>query len=684
MAARGTSKLVTDASPFASAGEAPLAITRRLDRGLAGLLTLWAVLSLLPLGVSAGIADLAYYTETWRFWLSTLVVAALATSLVLLLSKGAAAAALHAAMARVGRMSRRTFLLGACSAAMVEAAAVSLWCFSRNPQAIDGWVQYFQAKIFLSGRLVAPPPPSISHFATLHMLITERGWFSQFPPLHSALLALGMAAGAPWLVTPVLAGLLPLACYQLGRRSGDERVARLAAILPLLSPFVICMGASAMNHLPAALAVALGLWAAPDVASGRPAAAMMLGLATGLCAGIRPLDATVLALVGGGALVAGLRRGAWRVVPVTLLAGAVALLPTLLFNAVTTGRPLRFAYLELWGPGLELGFHDPPWGQALTPARALGLTAVDAHQLNVYLLEWPLPVTAMIATALWHRRGRLGPGLRAPAAYVVVLITGLFFYFHRDTLYGPRLVFSAVPAVLVLLAFTLVELASVRRAVGWRALRIGDVALVGLVVVGLLSATLLVPKRVAAYRTVGTSEALHPDDDARRAGLTHAVVVMREGWGARLIARMWAAGVPMRDSSRLYRAFNACDLQARLTAAEREGVRGPELVARLRAAMPGADPGLTAPDVVPDRLIRLPSDHRLTPECVAEVERDRSGTMQLGPHLHLNAPTLDGDIVWARDMGDGNEMLRRLYPDRPLYRYALSPDTGRGTFIRLP
>jgi len=655
------------------------ALVRGADAALSVLLVLWAVLSLLPVGVAAGVADLAYYAETWRFWAVTLVLAVLVAALLLVATRGAVGRWFRRALGAALAVPAPAFLAVTGGLAAAEAAAVSWWCFARNPQAIDGWVQFFQARIFLAGRLVAPPPPSVAHFGTLHMLITDRGWFSHFPPLHPALLAVGMAAGAAWLVTPLATGLLPAAVFALGRRTGDERVARLAAVLSLVSPFVIGMGASAMNHVPAALAIALGLWTLPAVAAGGAGPAFALGVAAGIGLGIRPLDATALAALGGATLLATLSPRSWTAVGATLLGGLVAAAPTFLFNAATTGHPLRFAYSELWGPGLDLGFHATPWGDALTPARALGLTAVDAHQMNVYLLEWPLPVTALVAVALWRRRGRLG-GLRAPAAYVVALVAGLFLYFHRDTLYGPRLLFSIVPALFVLLAAAMVDLGTVPARLGWRGVTVGDAVTTALVVVALLSAGLLVPKRIASFSTAGTSVALHPDRDAAAAGIRHAVVVMREGWGPRLIARMWALGVPMRESSRLYRAFDACALERRLGEAERAGVRGPALLARLAADAASADPGVVAPDVVPDRMIRLPRDHRLAPACVEEIERDREGTMQFPAFLHLNAPALDGEVVWARDMGAANAALRRLYPDRPLYRYRWSPTTGRATF----
>jgi hypothetical protein len=69
-------------------------------------------------------------------------------------------------------------------------------------------------------------------------------------------------------------------------------------------------------------------------------------------------------------------------------------------------------------------------------------------------------------------------------------------------------------------------------------------------------------------------------------------------------------------------------------------------------------------------MLRLPSDHRLTPRCMEAITRDQQGTLQFAPYLYLNAPALDGDVVWARELGEADAVLRRLYPDRSFYRYA--------------
>jgi hypothetical protein len=669
---------------------------RVLDRLLLAALALWAMLSVLPVGVWTGVAPLATYREPLGLWWWTLIVALLGSMLLLIVSGGAAASRLRALLGRGLTVPTGRYLATLGVLAAAEAAATSWILFDRTPPLIDAWVQAFQARIFLDGRLVAPPPPSAAHFATLFTPISERGWFSQYPPVHSLLLGAGLAAHAMWLVTPLLAAALPACLYLLARPSGDERVARLAAALALLSPFVIAMDGSAMNHLPAALCAALGLWAAADAALAPATAGALVGAATGLDLGLRPLDAMVLACVAGttlavrlaatgraatragGAPASGAIAGLVRALVAAAVAGALTVLPTLVYNATTTGHALRFTYTDVWGS--LLGFDRVPWGQRLTLARAIGNTAVDAHLLNVYLLDWPLPVTVLVAAGLWLRSG-LDPALRVAAAYLLGVVASLFFYFHRDVLFGPRLVFSAVPAVLVLLAAAIVRITDARRPLGWRGLGAGDLALVLLVVTATLAGATLAPRRLASFRTAGGATALHPDDDARRAGVHHAVVLLPDGLGTRLIVRLWSAGIPMRESTRYYDAFDACTLDALLRSAEASHTRGDALRARLDAALAGADPGrplgLTA-----DPMLRLPSDGRVGDACADEVRRDQLGTVPYAPYAYLNAPALDGDVVWARELGADDAALARAYPDRAIYRY-LGPTEGDAAFARL-
>jgi hypothetical protein len=658
-----------------------------LDGALSILLTAWAVWSLLPAGAWTGVAEPAYYATTWGLWWRTLLVAVLITAMLVVLTRGEAVRVLRRLWDRLQRIPVAPFLICAGAIAALEAASVSVWAFARNPTVIDTWVQYFQARIFLAGSWVAPQPASIAHFATLFMPITERGWFSQYPPIHSALLAVGMAFGAAWLVTPALASLLPAAVYLLGLRSGDARVARLGAMLVLLSPFVIAMDASAMNHLPTALCVAVGLWATCDLPRGRASAAAIFGAMTGLAIGLRPLDGIVLAGIGAIAILASVRPRATTVALVTAgITLVLTLLPTFAYNAATTGDPLTFTYTAIWGRLLGLN-HEVPWGHRLTLLRALGNTAIDAHDLNVYFLEWPLPVTALIGAGLCVRRGRLDAAVRVSAGYLLALVGALFFYFHRDTLFGPRVLFSAVPPLAVLLAATLIDLGRLTRSIRAYGLTIGEVLGATVAVSAAVAAATLVPRCLASYSIADTVLAAHPDEDARHAGIEHAVVLIPDGWGTRLIARLWARGVPMNGSTPLYGAYDACSLEERLAAAERDGLRGPPFRSYMEAGVGDASPGLPVPGVTRDPLLRLPIEHdRLTSRCIDEIERDRRGTMQFAAYLYLNAPALDGDIVWARELGDAADaVLARQYPDRPLYRYSPSADGAAAfTLISVP
>ncbi|MEO6025519.1 MAG: hypothetical protein ABIR79_01450, partial [Candidatus Binatia bacterium] len=595
---------------------------------------------------------------------------------VLMLGGERAAAAIRRTAGRIGAVTPARYLTVLGVIAALEATAVAYGLFGRMPPLIDAWVQYFQARILLGGTWIAPAPASPAHFGVLFAPITDHGWFGQYPPVHPALLALGMAGGVPWLVTPLLAAALPAVVYALGAGTGDQRVARLAALLVLLSPFVIAIDASAMNHLPTALAVAAGLAALGPVAAGSVRAGAVLGAAVGLTLGLRPLDGVLLAALGSVAVGDGVlhRRGFGAALAVAA-AGLVTLAPTLAYNLATTGSATTFTYSVVQGTLLGLD-QDVPWGTTLTALRAIGLTAVDGHQLDVYLLEWPIPVTVLAAIGCW----RLGRGARVSAGYVMALVGALFFYFHRDTLFGPRLLFSAVPPLLVLIAAGIIGLADLRRPLGSARLVLGDAALVVMLLTAVLVAGTLAPNRLWSHRMIGSAIALHPEEDATRAGIARAVVLVPDGLGSRLIVRLWAAGVPMTQTSALYKRADAC----RLTEALATTAPGPDFRARLDGALVGATPGKRAQGASPDAMLRLPDDGKVSQRCAAELGRDRRGMLQFAPYLYLNTPTLDGPIIWARELGgEDDAALARRYPDRPVYRYRGPQRDGGERFERL-
>jgi hypothetical protein len=646
-----------------------------------------AAWSLIPFGAWWAGAGLGYYTSEWQAWFWGSVLVACIAAAALVLTRGAAARLLVDWWRRLAASLSpgRSVALAAAVLAVV-ALLMGVVAFSGNPRNVDGFAQLFQARMFLAGRLWVPPPPpaELANFATLHMIVGPARWFSQYPPGQSLVLAMGLAFGAWWLLNPLFVVALVVGTYRAARWCADETTARLAVALLCLSPFVVAVSGSEMSHLPAAALGMVAAAAAVSVAAGPLRGAAVAGAALGVLAAFRPLDAVAAAVPVAVMLLLVAPPG--RRVPALAAAAAAAVLftlPLLWYNAATTGSWHELGYTLLWGPNHSLGFHPVPWGIPLTPARAVGLTSLDLHQIDAYLFDAPFPVLVLVALAFLAARRRVGARDIVPIAGAGALLGLLFFYWHRDVFYGPRFVFTAVPWVVILAARGLVLLRRSGREV-FPGVTSGHAAMFGFAVAMLVGLGAITPGRLVAYRRATPVFDLHPDRDARRAGIHHAVVVIPDGWGSRLIVRMWAAGVPVPRSTRLYAGIDACTIEQALDGAV-AGSTAPgreRLLATLDSLAALRRPGVRARATL-DPNLRLPEVPDLAPVCRAELARDSAGILAFAPFLYLNRPRLDGDVVWARDLGPWNGPLFAHYPGRAFYRYAPSLPDGPPTFTRL-
>lgn len=640
----------------------------------AALLAAWSVL---PLSVPLVGTNPAILEETWALWGWGFAITAGITIVLHILTRGRAAHALEQFWTRIGAIPR-WLSLGILTLLFVALAlAFTLIVFHGNARNVDGFAQLFQARIFLSGHLWLPPPRELASFATLQMILGPDRWFAQYPPGQPLVLAVGLAVGVWWLLNPLFAALLVVLTYRLASWVADDATGLVAAGVLCISPFALAVSGSEMSHLPAAV-LGAGAAVAATRTHGRRAwlfAALAGGL-LGVMTMFRPLDAVAAAIPVGVILLMAARRR----IPAfgaTALGGILCTLPTLAYNAATTGSWHTFGYTALWGPQHSLGFHPVPWGIPLTPGRAVGLTSLDLHQLNEYLLDLPFPVLVVLAAGLLLGRHRLGRRDAVPLVGVAALMGFLFFYWHRDVFYGPRFLFSALPWIVVLVARAFVLLGRVgaerpRLAVLPMAL------VVGLIVGGVM----LTPARLEAYRESTPMLDLHPDRAAAKAGLDHAVVLIPDGWGTRLIARMWGLGIPVRVSGRFYGAIDACTLELALDRADADSAARRALPATLDSLARLGRPGVPA-GVTDDPALRLLPGVPLPAACADEVMFDRRGFLAFGPFLYLNTASLDGPIVWARDLRDRNGPLRRRYPDRAFYRYAPTSPGGAPRLERL-
>lgn len=628
--------------------------------GLAG----WSLL--LPLvGTPAQAGE---FTDVLTLWLWGTLITGGIVLLVRIVARGKAAAALEAVMDRAGAAAGWRAAAPAVVVFAVATALVSAVVFQGNPRYIDGFAQLFHARIFEAGRLVAPLPDPVASFAIANTVLLPDGWVSQYPPGQPLVLAAGLALGAWWLLHPLFGALLVAATFRVGRWIGDPTTAWLATILLCLSPFALAVAGSEMNHLPAA-ALAMGGAACATFAGGRRAwlAACAAGACVGLVAAFRPLDAVVAAIPV--TLILTLAGG--RTLPALLMAGVGGIaggLPVLWYNARTVGAWLQFAYAAAWGQGVGLGFHEAPWGGTYTPLKAVRLTALELHRVNVYLFSLPVPVLPVVAAGLLTGRRMLGRRDAVPLVAVAALVGLLFFYWHRDLFFGPRLLYTAVPWLALLSA------RAIRGLAAWRP--DAQLAVATAFAVGL---AMIMPARVRAWADEPVLN-LHPDREARAAGIHHAVVVIPDGWGSRLIARLWQAGIPPREAEAFYAAIDACTLHLALQAAE-AAPGAPDLRAALQTLADRRRPGEPR-GVTPDPRLRLP-DPPLPPACLAEIRFDRAGYLAFAPFLYLNPASLDGDVVWARDLHRDNGALLRRYRGRTAWRYAPQGPDGVPGFAPL-
>ena len=151
------------------------------------------------------------------------------------------------------------------------------------------------------------------------------------------------------------------------------------------------------------------------------------------------------------------------------------------------------------------------------------------------------------------------------------------------------------------------------------------------------------------------------EERSMAAGVHNAVVLVKESWGARLVARMWALEIPRSDTEVLYRTADACKLELMLRTLEGEGVRGAE--ARDRLALLRADSGsLVKSPLSPDFTERMLPGFPYPAECQREIALDLGGFSHLAP-LRL---ARDGNVYVRWFPGRESEIAAH-YPGRPVY-----------------
>lgn len=550
---------------------------------------------------------------------------------------------------------------------------------------IDELSEQWQAHILTSGHLVARAEPHPEFFSTMQTVAFHGRWFSHFPIGGPLLQAVGQLLHLPWLVNPLLAAVAAVAVYRFAAAVGTELQARAATLLFAVAPFVLFVAASKLDHVGTLAAVwialaALPRWHAATSTRDTNRAAMVVGLGLGAATMIRPYDGLLATIAVGCFQVATCGRSAvrWRSLLVQALAGAIPIAVLLAANRAMTGHPLTFAYDVLNGPEHRPGFHPSPLGFEHTPRHGVYLISSYLMRLNAALLGWPVPIVGVAAAVLLLQRRASRWDLLLLAVLGATLV-GYFLYWGEGSFNGPRFLYTVVPVFLIFIA----RLPSVLRdRVRSPRLRAAAALLVPLWCLAAWWAPLGIQQpfgvwTLAAHAQQGGATTPLIVDAVQRRHLSNALVFVSDGLHARLTARLRAIGTPPFIAQTIVGHYDACDVMRRLDDAERGHATADQQLESVLRILDEESPATPVPGLSAMEQLALVPDRDIPPSCKAELGRAvafGADMARLLPLVALDSTgRLGGDVVYARDFGARNELLRDRFANRAWYTVRAAP-----------
>ncbi|MBK8248086.1 MAG: hypothetical protein IPK85_11885 [Gemmatimonadetes bacterium] len=369
---------------------------------------------------------------------------------------------------------------------LVVASVLAVFAYERHPHVPDEVAYLLQARYFADGRLwlPAPPAPLAFNLDLLHYEATR--FYTPTPPGWPALLALGVLAGVPWLVNPLLGAANVLLAHRVFVGMFDGRTARLATVLLGSSPWFVFMSMNFMTHQATLGLALLGAVAVLRVreararhagASPRTAITTFLGgLAIGAASIVRPLEGLAIALLLGFWSLPARWWTRWRdvlaFVPSAVLAlGAIAAGALVRpYNTLMTGKASYFPIMAYIDKYYTAGSNDLGFGanrglgwSGLDPFPGHGVidvvinAALNLAALNQEWLGWATgSVLALLLVFVLRRWSRADTWHGVVLVSIVVVHS--FYWFSGGPDFGARYWFLIIVSCAALTARGLVEL----------------------------------------------------------------------------------------------------------------------------------------------------------------------------------------------------------------------------------
>jgi 4-amino-4-deoxy-L-arabinose transferase-like glycosyltransferase len=347
-------------------------------------------------------------------------------------------------------MHEKLFLASMSLTALLATSVLGRVILHNFPNSGDEWCYLLQAEIFSQGKLSVASPPH-REFFDVGWMINNGAFYTQHPPGWPLVLAAGVLLGVPWLINPLLGMLTLLVVYALGKTMYDTRVAAIALLLMLGSPFFLFNSASYWAHPASLLFLTLSLL---YFVKGLEAASVRSLVIGGLCGSlsflIRPLEQVAfLVACGLFCLFHAVRhRQGLKAGSVFLGTHLVGVLLLLGYHTLQNGHPFvtgyQLAYSATGAPNMLLTL--PTWRY------------IDDYLLS--LVVWTVPglpllaggySVAMLGRHAQGTRAREWDGLLLLSCASCIVLYALVAY-PSLVGYGPRYYYSLLGALVLLAA----------------------------------------------------------------------------------------------------------------------------------------------------------------------------------------------------------------------------------------
>lgn len=546
--------------------------------------------------------------------------------------------------------------------------------FNFRPHNVDSIALMFQARIFASARFVLPSFDYPEFFTTLNTINDSGGWYSQYPPGHAAVLALGLLFKLQAYVPFFLSLGSVFLFYKFVKNIFDVQTAQLSLLLTLVCPFFLFMGVSYMNHVTALFFIMgayyfFSIW-------DKSLQSRYIFLSGLMFAGVflsRPLDACALGFPL--AVVALFKAINEKCVGKTIIVGLLGFLPLasflLIYNHFTTGNAFLTGYTKLWGAEHGLGFHVTPWGLQHSPFTGLRNQLADLSLIQEFLFESPIPSLMFLACFLLFSR-KLIRWEKILLCSFCMLPFLYFFYWHRDAYLGPRFLYSGVFFLIALTARALIWIHLELKSSDFKIPKLfSPVKLSSLGISAFFLSTFFsiisgIPQRYNIYSGSYKSMKIDLTSLVHSSGVKEGLVFLPVSWGTRIISSMRGLGVSPSLIEHSYSSVDHCLLDNLVKKAQKES-KSTDIIEDELKALIAQGQNVIRVKLTEDKSLRLRKNVPLTAECIDEIRYDEQGFTTYTPALQESLPEPSSKLIFARDMRDRNSLLLNYFSNKKTY-----------------